>query len=169
MSFTKKAWLSQHLLKTRLQRLLNKRKITEAQYQSPLISLINFNNARMFKHNGSILTTSKYRRANGKPDTCYHNSSQRFPSSSSHICPFAQIFESTRSFMKEISRMLEQQFSISRFQTYQPVTDRTQIQSIPGIPMLITTLSSPGRAVSYCIRSLSNQIPLMNSATQTME
>lgn len=35
--------------------------------------------------------------------------------------------------------------------------------------MLITTLSSPGRTVSYCIRSLSNWIPLMNSATQTME
>lgn len=60
--------------------------------------------------------------------------------------------------------MLEQQFSISRFQTYQPVTDRIQIQSIPGIPMLITTLSSPGRTVSYCIRSLSNWIPLMNSS-----
>lgn len=60
--------------------------------------------------------------------------------------------------------MLEQKFSISRFQTYQPATDKTQIQGIPGILMLITTLSSPGRAVSYCIRSLSNSIPLMNSS-----
>lgn len=60
--------------------------------------------------------------------------------------------------------MLEQQFSISRFQTYQPATDRTQIQGIPGIPMLITTLSSPGRTVNYCRRTLSNSIPLMNSS-----
>lgn len=60
--------------------------------------------------------------------------------------------------------MLEQQFPISRFQTYQPATDRTQIQGIPGIPMLITTLSSPGRTGSYCIRILSNSIPLMNSS-----
>lgn len=60
--------------------------------------------------------------------------------------------------------MLEQQFPISRFQTYQPATDRTQIQGIPGIPMLITTLSGPGRTVSYCIRILSNSIPLMNSS-----
>lgn len=60
--------------------------------------------------------------------------------------------------------MLEQKISISRFQTYLPATDKTQIQGIPGILILITTLSSPGRAVSYCTRSLSNSIPLMNSS-----
>lgn len=60
--------------------------------------------------------------------------------------------------------MLEEQLSISRFQTYQPATDRTQIQGIPGIPMLITTLSSPGRTMSYCRKIMSNSIPLMNSS-----
>lgn len=60
--------------------------------------------------------------------------------------------------------MLEQKSSISRFQTHQPATDKTQIQGIPGILLLITILSSTGRAVSYCIRSLSNSIPLMNSS-----
>lgn len=29
--------------------------------------------------------------------------------------------------------MLEQNISISRFQTHQPATDKTQIQGIPGI------------------------------------
>lgn len=46
------------------------------------MSLVNFNNATMFKHNGSILTMSKYRTA-GKHDKYYPNGPQRFPSSCS--------------------------------------------------------------------------------------
>lgn len=54
------------------------------------MSLINFNNATVFTHNGSILTMSKYRTA-GKPDKYYPNGPQRFPSSCSHL-PFRSDF-----------------------------------------------------------------------------
>lgn len=92
LSFTKRAWLSQHFLQKGLQWLLKYFKITEAQYQSPLIPLINFNNATMLKQNGSISTTSKYRRAAGKNLTDATRAVPRDFLPLLHICPFTQIF-----------------------------------------------------------------------------
>lgn len=92
LSFTKRAWLSQHFLQKGLQWLLKYFKITEAQYQSPLIPLINFNNATMLKQNGTISTTSKIQKSCWeKPDKCYQRGPQRLPSSSSHL-PFHSDF-----------------------------------------------------------------------------